>query len=70
VELLGRRRERDELDRFIQAVRDGKRRALVVFGEPGIGKTALLNYVAEHAQEATIVAVEPTVLGLGKGGRR
>jgi nucleoside-triphosphatase THEP1 len=42
----------------------------VVFGEPGIGKTALLNYVAEHAQEATIVAVEPTVLGLGKGGRR
>jgi DNA-binding CsgD family transcriptional regulator len=49
VELRGRRRERDELDRFILAVRAGESRALVVCGEPGIGKTALFDYVAERA---------------------
>jgi DNA-binding CsgD family transcriptional regulator len=55
VELHGRRRERDELDRFIKAVRDGDSRALVVCGEPGIGKTALLDYVAEHALGCRVV---------------
>jgi DNA-binding CsgD family transcriptional regulator len=55
VELLGRRRERDELDRFIQAVRDSESRALVVCGEPGMGKTALLDHVADHATGCRVV---------------
>jgi DNA-binding CsgD family transcriptional regulator len=37
------------LDRLLDAVRGGAGRALVVRGEPGVGKTALLDYLAEHA---------------------
>ncbi|MCW3047659.1 MAG: ATP-dependent transcriptional regulator, MalT-like, LuxR family, partial [Solirubrobacterales bacterium] len=48
-ELTGRRSECDELDRLIEAVRAGQSRALVVRGEPGVGKTALLEYVVGHA---------------------
>jgi MoxR-like ATPase len=32
--------ERDVLDRLMEAVRAGESRALVVRGEPGVGKTA------------------------------
>jgi DNA-binding CsgD family transcriptional regulator len=49
VELTGRRSECDVLDRLIEAVRAGESRALVVRGEPGVGKTALLEYLVEHA---------------------
>jgi hypothetical protein len=38
AELQGRRSERDVLDRLIEAVRGGQSRALVVRGEPGVGK--------------------------------
>src|SRR2546421_7338268 len=48
-ELTGRRSERDLLDRLIEAVRAAESRALVVRGEPGVGKTALLDYIVEHA---------------------
>jgi DNA-binding CsgD family transcriptional regulator len=37
------------LDRLISAVRGGQSRVLVVRGEPGVGKTALLDYVAGKA---------------------
>jgi DNA-binding CsgD family transcriptional regulator len=37
------------LDRLIEAVRAGGSRALAVRGEPGVGKTALLEYLVEHA---------------------
>jgi hypothetical protein len=37
------------LDRLLDAVRAGESRALVVRGEPGVGKTALLDYLVEHA---------------------
>jgi DNA-binding CsgD family transcriptional regulator len=47
--LLGRRRECEVLDRLIEAVRVGESRALVVSGEPGVGKTALLEYAVEQA---------------------
>ena len=47
--LVGRIAERDALERLASAVRDGKSRALVVCGEPGVGKTALLDYLAGHA---------------------
>ena len=47
--LLDRRAERRRLDELIQAVRSGESRTVVIHGEPGIGKTALLDYVAQHA---------------------
>src|SRR4030081_2361492 len=49
AELQGRRSERDVLDRLLEAVRAGESRALVVRGEPGVGKTALLEYLVEQA---------------------
>jgi DNA-binding CsgD family transcriptional regulator len=47
--LRDRRGERGVLDRLIIAVRAGGSRVLVVRGEPGVGKTALLDYLAGHA---------------------
>jgi predicted ATPase len=37
--LVGRRSECHVLDRLVDAVRAGESRALVVAGEPGVGKT-------------------------------
>src|SRR5581483_2382979 len=37
------------VDRLLAAVRDGQSGVVVIRGEPGIGKTALLRYVADHA---------------------
>src|SRR5262245_37522386 len=55
--LLGRRRECGVLDRLIEALRAGESRALVVRGEPGVGKTALLDYAARRA--STCLGVRP-----------
>jgi AAA ATPase domain len=52
TELTDRRRERDTLDRLIEAVRAGQSRALVVRGEPGVGKTVLLDYLTRQASGA------------------
>jgi hypothetical protein len=41
-ELYGRRAEREVLDRLLEAVRGGQSGVLVISGEPGVGKTALL----------------------------
>src|SRR6202049_3912321 len=55
VELTGRRSESDVLDRLIEAVRGGESRALVVRGEPGVGKTALLDYLVERASDCRVL---------------
>jgi predicted ATPase len=47
--LIGRSAPCRELDQLVNAIRAGQSRALVVGGEPGIGKTALLEYLAAHA---------------------
>ncbi|HEY2006843.1 MAG TPA: ATP-binding protein, partial [Solirubrobacteraceae bacterium] len=47
--LLGRERERDAIDRLLSAAREGRGGVLVVHGEPGVGKTALLEYAVEAA---------------------
>src|ERR1700676_3360544 len=52
--LKGRRSECAVLDRLIDAVRAGESRALVVRGEPGVGKTALLDYAADHASGCVV----------------
>src|SRR3984957_16257205 len=53
--LTGRRSERDVLDQLLGALQAGKSRALVVSGEPGVGKTALLEYIVEQAPECRVV---------------
>ena len=47
--LTDRRGERGVLDQLINAVRAGGSRVLVVRGEPGVGKSALLDYLAGRA---------------------
>src|SRR5712691_1061780 len=61
VTLRGRGQQCETLDGLLADVRAGRSRALVVRGEPGIGKTALLGYAAETAQDfqlARAVGVE------------
>jgi DNA-binding CsgD family transcriptional regulator len=50
-----RRGERAALDRFVQGVQAGEGHALVVRGEPGVGKTALLDYLAGRASQCRVV---------------
>ncbi|MEU4693602.1 BREX system ATP-binding domain-containing protein [Actinoplanes sp. NPDC023714] len=62
IELRGRRRERETLDRLLRDVRDGHSRVLVLRGEAGAGKTALLDYLTAHSPAGRVVraaGVEP-----------
>ncbi len=61
-ELHGRRGEREMLDRLVADVRAGQSRVLVLRGEPGTGKTAMLDYAAQRAagcRVARVTGVEP-----------
>jgi DNA-binding CsgD family transcriptional regulator len=55
--LVGRDAERGVLDRLLEDVRGGASRALVVHGDAGIGKTALLEYVAARAPDSRLLSV-------------
>src|SRR6478609_5311949 len=55
IQLLGRQRERDVLDRVLDAAREGHGGVLALYGEPGVGKTALLDYAAEAGADFTVV---------------
>ena len=44
--LLGRRSECEALDQLVTSVRAGPSRALVLRGEPGVGKSTLLRHLA------------------------
>jgi DNA-binding CsgD family transcriptional regulator len=48
--LVGRRRECAEVDERVALTRAGRGGALIVRGEPGIGKTALLEHAARQAE--------------------
>jgi len=48
--LVGRKRERAVLDRLLEGARGGDGGVLVVHGEPGVGKTALLEYAIEAGE--------------------
>jgi DNA-binding CsgD family transcriptional regulator len=50
--LTDRRSERDMLDRLVGAVLAGQGRALVLRGDPGMGKTVLLDHLAGQASGA------------------
>src|ERR1700689_4945326 len=59
--LRGRRNECKVLDQLLASARAGESRALVLRGEPGIGKTALLSYLLGRAtgcRPARAVGVE------------
>ena len=45
----GRSRERQVLDHLLDQVRGGESAVLVIRGEAGVGKSALLRYVARQA---------------------
>lgn len=53
--LHGRAHEREVLDRLLADVRCGHSRTLVLRGESGVGKTALLAYLAGRLEEGRIV---------------
>src|SRR5258707_10680889 len=69
-QLLGRGAECGALDRLIEAVRAGESRALVVRGEPGAGKTALLEYLAGRASGRRVAAAAggPSQIGVAVVG--
>ena len=48
--IVGRRAELQALDELIASVRDGMSVTLVVVGEPGVGKTTLLDHLASAAE--------------------
>jgi DNA-binding CsgD family transcriptional regulator len=52
--LLGREREREALDLLLDGVRAARGGVLVIHGEAGVGKTALLEYAVEAAPEFRI----------------
>jgi hypothetical protein len=52
--LLGREREREVLDRLLDGARGGRGGVLAVHGEAGVGKTALLEYLAEAGRAVRI----------------
>ena len=54
---MGRHRECGRLDRLIEAVRAGESRVLVVHGEPGAGKSVLLDYLAGRARGCRVARV-------------
>jgi DNA-binding CsgD family transcriptional regulator len=55
MELIDRHAECRVLDRLLEAVRSGESQALVVSGEAGVGKTALLEYLAEQESGCRMV---------------
>jgi Cdc6-like AAA superfamily ATPase len=52
---VGREREVASLTRLVAAARRGESGVLVVRGDPGVGKTALLDHVVESASHARVL---------------
>ena len=57
MKLIDRHAECGVLDQLIEAVRAGESRALVVSGEAGVGKTALLDYLAGQASGCRLARI-------------
>ena len=55
--MYGRRRECAVLDELLEQVRRGRSTVLVMRGEAGVGKTALLAYVAGRARGCRLARV-------------
>ena len=53
--MVGRQREQAVLERLLDTARDGRGAVLVVHGDPGAGKTALLEYAVEAGHDFRVV---------------
>ena len=53
--LLGRDAELETLDRLLRRVRSGESQVLVLRGEAGVGKTALLERLVARAADCRVV---------------
>ena len=59
--LLGRERECGLIDGLLERARSGAAGVLLVLGEAGIGKTALLDYAAGRSTDMTTVRASGAV---------
>ena len=67
--LLGRTSELEVLGQLLAGVRSGQSGVLVVRGEPGIGKTALLRYLMGEASGFRVVRRAGASGGAGAAAR-
>jgi predicted ATP-dependent serine protease len=51
----GARKNAPRIERLLEDARGGRSRTLVIRGEAGIGKSALLEYAVEHAPEMLVL---------------
>nr|WP_324289401.1 AAA family ATPase [Streptomyces sp. H34-S4] len=63
--LFGRGKEKTELDGVLHGARKGTGSALMLWGEPGIGKTALLEYATAAAADFTVLSCRGTRMESG-----
>ncbi len=56
--LLGRGPELEQIGRLVADARDGHGRALLIVGEPGIGKTSLLAQAVALAGDLRVIEAE------------
>jgi DNA-binding CsgD family transcriptional regulator len=57
LDIIGRRPECDAIDSLVDGVRRGASGALVIRGEAGIGKTALVEYAAHSAADCRVIRI-------------
>ena len=57
MKLIDRQVECGMLDRLVEAVRAGESRAIVVSGDPGVGKTALLEHLSGQASGCRLARI-------------
>ena len=55
--LVGREQEKRALDGLLDALSLGESRALVIHGDPGMGKSALLGYLADRTSGCRLVSI-------------
>ncbi|WKK27143.1 LuxR C-terminal-related transcriptional regulator [Streptomyces olivoreticuli] len=63
--LYGRHQEETELDRVLTGARKGTGAGLVLWGDPGIGKTALMEYATASATDFTVLSCRGTRMESG-----